>query len=101
MAAGPPSQHEEEHLTIKSFRRPRALALAMVQLLVAGAFIAFTATAADAAPTGATATKDCPDATVDDPYTIGDTVKCTATFVNAGEHPATMTSHDRAGPVHH
>ena len=85
-------------MTIKSFRRPRALALAMVQLLVAGAFIAFTATAAEAQPTGATATKDCPNAPVGDPYTIGDTVECTATFVNAGDNAATVTSLTETAP---
>ena len=71
----------------------------MVQLLVAGAFIAFTATAAEAQePTGATATKDCPNAPVGDPYTIGDTVECTATFVNAGDFPATVTSLTETAP---
>ena len=78
-------------MTTKS-RRPRAIALAMVQLLVAGAFIAFTATPAEAQPTGATATKDCPNAPAGDPYTIGDTVECTATFINAGDSAATVTS---------
>jgi uncharacterized repeat protein (TIGR01451 family) len=72
-------------------RRPRALSLALVLALVAGA-IAFLATAAQAQePTGATATKDCPNAPLNDPYTIGDTVTCTATFVNDGFFPATVT----------
>ena len=80
-------------MTTKSFRRPRALALALVMLLVAGAVMAVTATPAQAQEqTGATATKDCPSAPVGDPYTIGDTVECTATFVNAGDFPATVTS---------
>ena len=61
-------------------------------VVVAGALIAVLATAAQAQePTGATATKDCPQAPIDDPYTIGDTVVCTATFVNDGALPATVT----------
>jgi uncharacterized repeat protein (TIGR01451 family) len=40
---------------------------------------------------GATATKDCPPAPVGDPYTIGDTVTCTATFTNVGAFDATVT----------
>ena len=70
----------------------------MVQLLVVGAFIAFTATPAEAQPTGATATKDCPNAPAGDPYTIGDTVECTATFINAGDFPATVTSLTETAP---
>ena len=92
-------RHEVEHLTTKTHRRPRALALAVVQLLVAGAFIAFTATAAQAQVVpGAPATKDCPSAPVGDPYTIGDTVECTATFVNEGDFPATVTSLTETAP---
>ena len=41
--------------------------------------------------TGATATKECPQAPVNDPYTIGDTVQCTATFTNDGAFAATVT----------
>ena len=60
--------------------------------LVAGAFVTLTAMPAHAQEqTGATATKDCPRASIDDPYTIGDTVECTATFVNDGAFPATVT----------
>ena len=76
-----------------AFRRPRALLLALVMVLVAAAFIAVSAPPAQAQEqTGATATKDCPTAPVADPYTIGDTVECTATFTNAGLLPATVTS---------
>ena len=76
-----------------AFRRPRALLLALVMVLVAAAFIAVSAPPAQAQEqTGATATKDCPTAPVTDPYTIGDTVECTATFTNSGLLPATVTS---------
>ena len=68
-------------------------------VLVAGAFIAILATAAQAQePTGATATKDCPPATLEDPYTIGDTVTCTATFENDGFFPAMVTSLTETAP---
>jgi hypothetical protein len=81
-----------EPLTTAFQPRPRALSLALVLVVVAGAMIAVLATAAQAQePTGATATKDCPQAPIDDPYTIGDTVVCTATFVNDGALPATVT----------
>jgi len=75
-----------------AFRRPRAVLLALVLLLVAGAFFVVQPTPADAQEqTGATATKECPNAPVTDPYTIGDTVVCTATFQNDGAFPATVT----------
>ncbi len=68
------------------------MSIALVLVLVAGAFTAVLATAAQAQePTGATATKDCPNAPLNDPYTIGDTVTCTATFTNDGFFPATVT----------
>jgi uncharacterized repeat protein (TIGR01451 family) len=77
----------------KSFPpRPRARSLALVVVLVVATFIPALATVAQAQDqTGATATKDCPQAPVNDPYTIGDTVTCTATFRNDGAFPATVT----------
>ena len=99
MAAGPRSRHEGEQLTTKS-RRPRAIALAMVQLLVAGAFVAFTASTAQAQePTGATATKDCPQRLSDDPYTIGDTVDVHCHLRERRWFPATVTALFETGPV--
>ena len=77
----------------KSFPpRPRARSLALVLVLVVATFIPALATVAQAQDqTGATATKDCPQAPVNDPYTIGDTVPCTATFRNDAAFPATVT----------
>ncbi len=76
------------------------MSLVLVLVLVVAAFIAVLATAAQAQEqTGATATKDCPQAPVNDPYTIGDTVTCTATFRNDGRVPGHGDVADRDRPV--
>ncbi len=63
--------------------------VAALVVAASGAIIGI-ATAQAQEQTGATATKDCPNAPLNDPYTIGDTVTCTATFINAGAFPATV-----------
>ena len=72
-------------IAFRSWRRALVLVAAVVCTLV----VANPAQAQE--PTGATATKDCPQAPVNDPYTIGDTVTCTATFTNDGFFNATVT----------
>ena len=68
------------------------MSLALVLVLMAGLLVAFASTAqAQVEDTGASATKVCAPAPAGDPYTIGDTVPCTALFANTGASNATVT----------
>jgi hypothetical protein len=85
-------------VTTTAFLRPRALLSALLLVLVTGAFVVPAAPAQAQEFTGATATKDCPEPPAGDPYTIGDTVVCTATFRNEGSLSATVTSLTETAP---
>ncbi len=68
------------------------MSLALVLVLMAGLLVAFASAAqAQLEDTGASATKVCAPAPAGDPYTIGDTVACTALFANTGATNATVT----------
>ena len=68
------------------------MSLALVLVLMAGLLVAFASAAqAQTEDTGASATKVCAPAPAGDPYTIGDTVPCTALFANTGATNATVT----------
>jgi uncharacterized repeat protein (TIGR01451 family) len=87
-------------MTIALRYRPRAVVLAFVLVLIAGALTIVAANPAEAQePTGASATKDCPDAPFSDPYTLGDTVTCLFSFSNLGFFPATVTALTETSPV--
>ena len=70
---------------------------AMAVVLAAGVLV-FAPAAGAQDQTGASATKDCPAAPVNDPYTIGDTVPCTATFTNEAAFSGTVTSLTETAP---
>jgi hypothetical protein len=66
--------------------RRRALFVAALAIIGAGALTLSTQASAVDIVTGATATKSCPQG----PYAPGDIIPCLATFVNTGNAPATV-----------
>ena len=70
-------------MTLALRSRPRVLVLAVVLVLVGGAFTALASPAQAQEIPVVPVSKDCPSA-VDDPYTIGDTVTCNFTVQNFG-----------------
>jgi uncharacterized repeat protein (TIGR01451 family) len=85
-------------MTLALRSRPRALVLAVVLVLVAAAFAVVASPAQAQEPTGASATKDCPNATPPDFYTIGDTVICTFTVENLGFFPGAVQTLEDVSP---
>ena len=73
---------------------------AMAVVLAAGVLV-FAPAAGAQDQTGASATKDCPPAPVNDPYTIGDTVTVYGGFHQRGRVRRDGDGADRDGPVHH
>ena len=69
----------------------------MTVVMAAGVLV-FAPAAGAQDQTGASATKDCPPAPPDAPYTIGDTVPCTATFSNDAAFDGTVTSLTETAP---
>ena len=72
--------------------------IAAMAVVMAAGVLVFAPAAGAQDQTGASATKDCPAAPVNDPYTIGDTVTCTATFTNEAAFGGTVTSLTETAP---
>ncbi len=80
-------------------RTKRGIGLVAALVMAASGLILGASPAQAQEQTGATATKECPSAPAGDPYTIGDTVVCTATFTNAWALQRHRDRTHRDGPV--
>ena len=90
VGSNPAAACQPKEGTLRTKKKGRLLLAAAV--VATGAIVGVSAMQASAQDqTGAEATKECPQAPVNDPYTIGDTVTCTAVFTNEGALPATVT----------
>jgi hypothetical protein len=85
-------------MTLVLRSRPRVLVLAVVVVLIAAAFAALASPAQAQEPTGASASKDCPNAVPPNFYTIGDTVTCDFTVENLGSFPGEVTAFQEVSP---
>ena len=76
----------------------RAIGALLAGTLTSAGLIVALAPAANAAPTGASAQKDCPTAVPPAFYTIGSVVPCTATFANTGTTDALVDALTEQAP---